>query len=390
MPNGEPSSETLAARVREHLEPLRGWSREGDQGEHLEPVWDGFCRRAGALGAVVPPEDGGSGEGLLGLGRALEEMGATGLNHMLPVLTAVCTVGIARHGRGAARARLPRIAAGEHRLCFAVTEPEAGFNTFRTATRARRQGDGFVLDGAKIYISCADLADEMLVLVRTRSPEECAQAGLPRTAGLSLLLVPPAAQGVTATPMATRGEGALRQFVIEFEGVEVPAANLVGDEDRGFGPLLDLINAERVLVSAMVVGLGRYCLGLACAAARGRKVFGDTPIGAYQAIQHPLAEVRVRQEALALVVREAALAFDQGSDPRRAGFLSNVAKFHAAELAAKALDAATHALGGRAFDERHGLIQLLDFVHLLKIAPISAELILSGVAEYELGLPRSY
>lgn len=385
-----PEQEALRARAREALRPLRGWAGRGGQEDFLEESWRALSG-AGLLGAVVPEEHGGSGAGLLALALGLEELGAVGLPSMLPILTAAGSMAVARHGSEALQRRLlPGVATGERRFCLVLTEPEAGFNVFRIRTRAERQGDGYRLTGGKIYTSGADLADYALVLARSTSYEECVERGLPKTAGLSWLLVDTRSQGLRKTRLPTRGEGTLRQFALDFEGVEVPAENLVGAEGEGVKVLLDLVNPERVLVAALLVGTAQHCLEVASEHARNRRVFDDVPIGRYQSIQHPLAEARIRQEAVRLLVWRAASAFESGANPKEVSHLGNAAKFLAAELADKALNAAINTLGGRGFDERAGLIHLLEIVALLKVAPISSNLILNQTAEQALGLPRSY
>jgi alkylation response protein AidB-like acyl-CoA dehydrogenase len=380
-------------RIREALSPLQGWWRRGSHADIAEEGWERFAG-TGALATVIPEEYGGTGAGLQALSLALEELGAVGLGNMMPILTAIDALAVARHaGEPLKRKVLPGVAAGRLRLCLALTEAEAGFNTFNIATLARRHGDAFRITGTKIYISGADIADWLLVLARTSTPEECAARGQSKTAGLAFFMVPatPAdTAGLTLRQVPTTAEGTLKQFEVEFRDVEVPAENLVGWEDEGLKPLLDVLNPERILISATVVGTATHCLGVATEHARNRRVFGDTPIGSYQSVQHPLAEVRIRQEALRLVAREAARGFDSGMGARDLAFLGNSAKFLAAELGNKAVDAAIETLGGKGFDQRYGVIHQFEFMRLLKTAPVSSSLILNHVAEHTLGLPRSY
>lgn len=385
-----PQQEALRDRAREALRPLRGWAARASHGESAEASWRALAG-AGLLGAVLPAEHGGSGAGLLALALVLEELGAVGLPSMLPVLTAINAIAIARHGGEDLQRRvLPGVAAGATRLCLGLTEPEAGFNVFRTRTRAERQGESFRLTGGKIYTSGADLADYALVLARSIPYEECIARGLPKTAGLTWLAVPSGSPGLGRTRLPTHGEGTLYQFALDFDNVEVPAGNLVGAEGEGLRVMLDLVNPERVLVSAMLVGTAQHCLDVASEHARNRRVFDDAPIGRYQSIQHPLAEVKIRQEAVRLLAWRAAAAYESGASPKEVSYLGNAAKFLAAELADKALGAAINTLGGRGFDERAGLFHLLEIVALLKVAPISSNLILNQTAEQALGLPRSY
>ncbi|HXO18746.1 MAG TPA: acyl-CoA dehydrogenase [Thermoanaerobaculia bacterium] len=384
------AQQEVQKRARGAFAPLRGWWKRGRHGDFAEAAWEALAG-SGLLGTIVPREDGGTGEGVLALALALEELGASGLPTMLPILTAIDAIGIARHGTPELRREvLPRVAAGKIKLCLALTEEEAGFNTFRTKTRAERAGDTFRLHGAKIYISGADVADYLLVLARSLSIADAAARGLPKTAGLTWLLVPAGAPGIRLEPLPTHGEGTLRQFAIELDGVEVPAANLLGREGEGFRVLVDLVNPERILLSAQLTGAVRYCLEIACEHARTRKVFDDVAIGAYQSVQHPLAEVRIRQEAVQIMAWRAAALYDAGAHPKEVSFQASAAKFLAAELGVQAVDAALTTLGGKGFDERYGIFHLLEMVNLLKIAPVGDALLLNLVAEGTLGLPRSY
>jgi acyl-CoA dehydrogenase len=393
MPFGltlDAEQQELLERVRRELEGLRGWYRHGPHGDFSEACWEALAR-AGALAAAVPAEYGGRPAGLMALALAMEELGAVGLPSMVPILTSIDALVISRHGGEELRRRLlPPIAQGERRLCLGVTEAAAGFNTFNIRTRAERQGDVFRVDGTKIFISGADTAGAMLLLARSLSSEECAARGLPKSAGLTWLVIDLPAAGLEMRALPTRGEGTLRQFEVQLTGVAVPAENLVGREGEGTVVLLDLINPERILVSAMLAGTARHCLDVASGHARERRVFGDTPIGRYQSVQHPLAEVEIRREAVRLMTWRAAAAADAGAPAKELGALANAAKFLAGELGVKAVEAALNALGGRGFDERAGIIHLLEPTHLLRAAPISAGLILNQVAEQTLGLPRSY
>jgi alkylation response protein AidB-like acyl-CoA dehydrogenase len=390
---------SVLAEVREsarrHFEPLVArrmeiQTRGTEDGSYPEVVWDALAQ-AGVLGGVVPQELGGTGLGVLGTAVALEELAARDVGNFLPVLTAMGAFAIARHGSPQLQRHfLPRIAAGDCRLCFAMTEAAAGFNIFRTQTVAARTGDAYVLTGQKTYISGADVADYMLVVARTKDVDACVQEGLGKTYGMSLFLVDAHALGIEKRCLPTAGvEGVLRQYAITFDEVRTPATHLVGTEHLGTHALLGCFNVERVLTAALALGASRYCLEIACAHARTRKVFGDTPIGRYQAIQHPLAEVLLRQEATRLVTHKAAWLLDGGADLEDAGLSANAAKLLSVELGLKAVDGAISALGGRGFEDASGLMRLWLAARLMKTSPISDELLLNFVAEHNLGLPRA-
>lgn len=377
-------------RARGVFRELAGWYREHRDEELVDEIWEAVGR-AGVLGHAVPAEHGGTGAGLAAVAAGVEELAAVGLASMRVVLTACDALAVARHGGEALRTHvLPKIAAGDAFCCLAVTEPDAGTNTFRTVTRAARDGEGFRIDGQKTYVSGADVADGMLLVARTTSLEECAERGLPKTAGLALFWLDPETPGITLEPLPTRGENQLRQFAVRLDGVEVPASHLVGEADEGVRVLLDLINPERLLISALMVGTARHCLEVGSEHARGRKVFGDDAIGAYQSIQHPLAEVWAREQAVRLLVDRGTAAFDAGESPRDVGLLANAAKLLSGELGRLALDGAMHALGGKGLDARYGLVHLIDGVQLLEVAPIGRGMLLNFIAEQALELPRSY
>jgi alkylation response protein AidB-like acyl-CoA dehydrogenase len=370
--------------------PPPGARKRGRPGrESVEEAWR-IVADVRALACLVPRAAGGTESGILPLTLALEAMSTAGLSANLAVLTAVGTILVARHGSARLREKhLPAVAAGTRRFCLAVTEEEAGFNMLRTATAARRDGDSYRLTGKKRYTSGADVADCMLVLARTLSFEECKSKGLPKLAGLSLLVVDPNARGITRRPLAAHGDGGLTPFEVTFEDVVVAADDRIAEEHKAAGPMFAAFNAERILFAAGGVGLSQYCLDRACEHARKRQVF-EGPIGAYQSIQHPLAEVKVLQEAVRLATYRAAWSFDRGDDPVQVSVHANSAKLLAAQLALKAVDAALNTFGGKGFDEEYGLIHLWEQARLMKTSPISEALILNGIAEGVLGLPRSY
>lgn len=388
------SHEELRRRCAERFAPLSSYRPEilagyGEEGYYPDEVWAALAE-TGSLGALIPKAHGGTALGVLGMSIALEELAAVDVANTLPILTGLATLCVAQHGSAELKERiLPAVAKGGCRMCFAATEPAAGFNVFRTTTAARRDGDEYRIDGEKIYISGADVADYMLVVTRTTSLEECAERGVGKTFGLSLFLVDARSAGLSKQRLDTRGEGVMRQYGLRFDGVRVSAKNLLGDVDAGVLALFACFNPERVLMASLVVGMSRYCLTIACEHARNRRVFGDTPIGSYQAIQHPLAQVRLREESLRLLIQKAAWAFDGGRDALEVALFANAAKVLGAELAREAVDASIETLGGRGFSDEHGLLRLWQAARLFKTSPISDALALNFVAEHHLDLPRS-
>ncbi len=359
------------------------WVQRAEAGQDVEEMWQELAA-AGFLGVTVPEEYGGSGLSMQRLAVLMEELG----NHGVPLLflvvsTAMGCIPIAKYGTEEQKRRyLPAMAEGRERFCFAITEPDAGSNSFRIKTRARRDGDDYLLTGQKAFISGADRAQHMLVVVRT-SP---ADAVSDKREGMSLLIVDTAAPGVTLNRMDTRLLMPEKQFEIFFDDVRVPRANLVGEEGRGLRAIFDALNPERIVGAAMGVGIGRYALSKAVEYAKTRRVFG-VPIGAHQGLAHPMAEARTHLELAALMAHHAARVFDEGGE---AGPYANMAKFAAGEAAIEAVDLAMQVHGGSGFTGEVDLITLWPVARLLRTAPVSREMILNYIGEHVLGLPRSY
>lgn len=355
-----------------------------------DDIWRAICD-AGFMGAMIPEEYGGSGMGLLAFLIAVEEMSAAGFFNEFFVITTMDTMCVLKGGSEDVKKRfLPGIANGSLKFCFGLTEVEAGSNTFNIATRAKRDGDAYLLNGSKTFISGADCADYILVISRTTPVKELKERGLRKTHGMSLFLVPTDAEGLSMDQLPISTMPAARQFTIFFDDVRVPADNIVGEEDQGAVVLFKALNPERLVFAASIVGISQYCLDLACDYARDRRVFRDTPIGAHQAIQHPLAEIKILQEALRICVYRAGKDFDDDKSPLEVGYHTNVAFYLASQLGSRAVDVAMQTLGGNGFSDDYGLPQLMMYSRLLKTAPISREMVLNYVGEHVLGLPRSY
>ncbi len=361
-----------------------------EEGTFPQELWKDFAA-VGLMGCLVPEAYGGTGAGLLALTYGFEEIVTQGFSPGLLLVTAMDSACIAKHGSEEVKQRiLPAVADGGCTLCFAVTEPNAGTNTFRIETVARRKGDSYRISGQKVFITGVDQADYMLLVARTTTVDELKRQGKPKVFGLSLFLVETKSKGLSMQPIPIRASDGHRQFQLFFDDVEVPACNLIGEEDQGAFVMFNSLNPERILTAAICTGMTEQALKKAVDYAKGRSVFGDKPIGAYQAIAHPLAEVKVQLEAVKLLSYKAAWAYDQGQDPAQVGSLANMAKLLAADLAIRAADCAIEVHGGNGFSEEYGLIQLWNGARILKTAPVSREMILNFVAEQDLGLPRSY
>lgn len=350
--------------------------------------WQAFAE-AGFSGALIPARFGGSELGLASLVIAMEAMAKEGVGSAMFLLTQMDALCILRAGPDGVRERyLPRIATGQLKMAFAITEPDAGSNAFRMSTIARRRGDDLVVSGSKTFITGVDVADKVLVIARSMTEAERKQRGVPKVFGFNVVIVDPHAAGFSMTEVPTDGIEGHRQWTLHFD--EVIADDLIGEEHQGVMPMFDVLNAERTLAAAAAVGMTEHLLDKAVAYAKERSVFGGKPIGAYQAIQHPLAEIKAELEAVRLLTYRAATMFDQGANPAEIGPYATMAKYLAGELAIKCADRALQTHGGNGFSRDYGLIQAYVNARLLRTAPITKEMVLNQVAEHVLGLPRSY
>ena len=292
---------------------------------------------------------------------------------------------VLRHGSEDQKARyLPKIASGELRLqAFGVTEPTSGTDTTRIRTFAKRDGDDYVVNGQKIWISRAEHSDLMVLLVRTTPREECAKP----TDGISVLLVDmreAVNNGLTIRPIRTMLNHATTELF--FDDLRVPAENLIGEEGKGFRYILSGMNAERILIASECIGDARFFIDRASAYAKDRSVFGR-PIGQNQGIQFPIARAYVQTTAAAAMVDKAAALFDAGVQP---GTEANMAKMLASEASWYAADMCVQTHGGFGFAEEYDIERKFRETRLYQVAPISTNLILSHVATHVLGLPKSF
>jgi alkylation response protein AidB-like acyl-CoA dehydrogenase len=351
-----------------------------DEGRPPDELWNALGAN-GFLGVHLPEEYGGGGQGLLELVAVLEETAAAGCP-LLKLLVSPGIIGtiLARHGTPEQKQRwLTGIANAEQKFSFALTEPDAGSNSHNISTVARREGDTYFITGQKYYISGVDVCDHMLVVTRTGRDAKGRGA-------LTLLMVDPNAPGLTKQPIETALDEPEKQVTLYFDNVEVDADCRIGDEGKGLRVAFDGLNPERILSAAVSNGIARYALTKAADYARTRRVW-STPIGAHQAIAHPLAEGKVKLEQARLMTQKAAALYDAGLD---AGEASNIAKLASAEAGVHCLDRAIQTHGGNGFSNEYELAQFWFLTRLQLTAPVSREMVLNYVAEHTLKLPRSY
>jgi len=340
---------------------------------------------AGYLAALIPEEYGGAGLPLRAGAVILEEIHASGCNAGACHAQMYIMGTLLRHGSAAQKARyLPGIASGELRLqAFGVTEPTSGTDTTKLKTRAVRDGDCYVIHGQKVWTSRALHSDLMLLLARTTPIEQVTK----KTEGLSVFLVDIRecrGKGLEIKPLeAMVNHNATEVF---FDGARVPAANLIGDEGKGFRYILDGMNAERILVSAEAIGDARWFTKTAVAYAKERVVF-DRPIGRNQGIQFPIARAHAETDAADLLLRKAAALFQAGlpcgDDANMGKLLASEASWHAGEACMQ-----TH--GGFGYAREYDVERKWRETRLFQIAPVSTNLVLAYIGEHILGLPRSY
>ena len=340
---------------------------------------------AGYLAALIPEEYGGSGLGIMEASIILEEINRSGGNSAACHAQMYIMGTLLRHGSEAQkREYLPKIASGELRLqAFGVTEPTTGTDTTQLKTMAVRDGDRYIVNGQKVWISRAEYSDLMLLIARTTPLEEVKK----KTEGLSVFLVDlrtAVGNGVTIRPLRAMMNHATTE--VFFDNLAVPAENRVGEEGRGFRYLIDGLNAERILIAAECVGDGRWFVERAVGYANERIVF-NRPIGKNQGVQFPIARAHVNVEAADLMRMRAAELFDAG---RPCGAEANMAKLLAADASWEAANVALQTHGGFGFAEDYDVERKFRETRLYQVAPISTNLILSYVAEHVLGLPRSF
>jgi hypothetical protein len=352
-------------------------------GEHSDELWAAAAKH-GYLGVSLPEEYGGGGGGITELAIVVEELAAAGCPLLLLVVSpAIAGTIIARHGtEDQMRRFLPGIADGTVKFCFAITEPDAGSNFHRLSTVARRDDDGSVLSGRKVYISGVDECSYVMVVARMADERD----GKLKPA---LFMVPTDAAGLSRSQLDMEIVSPENQFLLFFDDVRLPADALIGESaDAGLPALFSGLNPERITVSAMGVGSARYALERASAYAASRSVWGR-PIGTHQGVAHPLAHAHIQTELARLMVAKAAALYDAGRD-LEAGVAANLAKYASSEAASTAVDAAIQAHGGAGMTTEYGVATLLGAVRAGRIAPVSREMILNFVAQHLLGQDKSY
>jgi acyl-CoA dehydrogenase len=393
-----PASSTPAGELTPDQEDLRQAVRQlaasfGDEywAEHDEThafpwsFYEAFAE-GGWLGIAIPEEYGGSGLGVVEASLLMEEIAASGaaMNGCSALHISIFAFNIiAKHGDDAMRRDvLPRAAEGSLHVCFGLTEPDAGTDTSRITTAAERDGDSYRINGRKVWITKAKESHKMVLVARTTPRADVAKP----TQGMSLFFVDVDDPAIELRPIPKMGRHAVPSYEVFIDDLRVPASSRIGEEGQGFKYLLDGLNPERILLAHEALGIGRAALARAVSYANERVVF-DRPIGQNQGIAFPLAESLARLDAAGLMARRAAWLYDQG---KPCGREANMAKFLCADAGFNATDAAVQTHGGMGYAREYQVERYFREARLIRLAPISQEMVLNYLAQHVLGLPRSY
>ena len=364
---------------------MKYWARCEEENRMAVEFFDAI-RAAGWLGICLPEEYGGANLGVSAAVVMLETMAEQGGGWVANGTVQsylFSPKAIAIHGTPEQKERfLPPLIRGDMRSCFAVTEPNTGLDTTRLKTRAVRSGDHYIITGEKVWITCADIADRMLIMARTTPIEETRRP----IDGISLFYAPMDPRYVTTRPIGKHGHNSVSSCQVFIEGLPVSVEDRIGEEGKGFQCVLDSINPERIVIASTAIGTGRLALRLASDYARERVVF-DRPIGENQAIQHPLAQCWMDLEAAHMMTLKAAALYDTGQS---CGAEANTAKYLAAEAGLKACRQAMVTHGGFGYAKEFHVERLLREVMIAVLAPVGQPLALSYVAERVLNQPKSY
>jgi acyl-CoA dehydrogenase len=363
-----------------------GYWLERDRSGGFPEAFYAAVARDGWLGIAMPEEYGGAGLGIAEAAVMMQAVaesgagfsGASALHMNIFGLNPVVKFGTPEQKRRF----LPPLIRGEEKACFAVTEPDVGLDTTHLKTKAMRHGDHYLVSGRKIWISTAQVAHKMLLLARTTPLEQVKKS----SDGISLFYTTLDRGAVEVREIAKMGRKAVDSNMLFIDGLKVPSADLIGEEDKGFQQILHGMNPERILVAAEAVGLGFAALNKAAAYARERVVFGR-PIGQNQGIQHPLAQSWAELKAAELMVRHAAALYDADQP---CGAEANAAKYLAAEACWRSCETAVMTHGGMGYAQEYHVERYLREAQIARLAPVSPHLVLCYIAERVLGLPKSY
>lgn len=364
------------------------WAEQDKNKTFPQECWSMICE-SGLASAALPAEVGGSGLGMVELALIVEELAAGGggatLGQLFMINPIFGGVSISKFGSQAMKEQLlPKLNAGKINFCMSLTEPDAGTNTLAMKTFAEKQEDGgWILNGQKTWITAVDVASKMLLVARTQKPSEVKKS----TEGISMFIIDVDRQGLSYTPIEKVGTQTLSACAVFFDNVYIRDDELIGTENNGFYELLEVLNTERIITTASLVGAGRLAKKLAIQYANERKIFGDKPISSYQGVQFPLAQSYAELQCARLMNLKAASLCDNNQPY---GSEANMAKLIASQSAMAAIEHSMQTMGGMGYSKEYFVERLWRDARLFKFAPVSAEMILNFIATHELGMPKSY
>ncbi len=366
---------------------LEYWRKQDAQKAFPKEYWKAVCD-AGLAGVALPEAHGGSGLGMMEMALIVEALAATGggstVGQLFMINPIFGGVSISRFGSDKMKKELlPRIISGDLNCCMALTEPDAGTNTLEIKTFASQDGDGWRLNGRKIWITGVEAAGKMLVIARTKKLQDSSS----RTDGLTMFMIDVQREGLSHTPIDKLGTCTLDSSSVFFDNVRVEPDELIGTLHKGWRELLDVLNTERMVTTAGLVGTGELAIKLAVDYANDRKVFGDRPISAYQGLQFPLAQCHVDVESARLLNYKAATNFDMDLPYSNE---ANAAKLIAAQAVARATERSMQTMGGMGYAKEFHVERLWRDCRLFRFAPVSEEMLLNYVANHELKMPKGY
>ncbi|MFB6282790.1 MAG: acyl-CoA dehydrogenase family protein [Halobacteria archaeon] len=361
------------------------WREKEEAGEFADGFWDALTE-ADFNGLLVPGEYGGAGMGMQEMGVAMETLcregcGMAGTWYLVLSAT-MATTGIKKNGSERQKEKyLPEIADGESKFCIGITEPEAGTNTLNVDTYAERDGDEFVINGKKCWITFSDIADYIVLVTRTTPKSDVDRP----TEGLTLFVVPMDQDGIDVSPIPKHGMNYSNSCEVFFEDVAVSEDAVLGEEGDGWWALVDTLNPERIAFSAAATGIGKLAANSAIQYSIDREVF-QGPIGQYQSIQFPIAEAYSQMETATLMREKAAWLYD---NDRSCGYETNVAKSVAVEAGIDAVYHSMQAFGGWGYAKEYDVERWWREINLTRLAPVTQQMAYNHISQ-ELGFPKSY
>lgn len=361
------------------------WREKENNGEFAQGYWDELAE-AGFHGLLVPEEYGGAGMGMQEMGVVMETLCAEGCGMAgtwyLVLTGGMATVGIREYGTDEQKDHyLPDIVAGERNFSIGITEPEAGTNTLNVATRAEKDGDEYVLNGQKAWITFSDIADDIILVTRTTS-REAVDRGID---GISLFVVDMDSLGIDVAPIDKHAINYSNSCEVFFEDVRVPEENLLGETDDGWRVLVDMLNPERIGFAAAGTGIGKLAADHAIEYANDREVF-DAPIGTHQAVSFPITKAYTKMETAVLMREKAAWLYDHGEG---CAYETNVAKATAVEAGIEAVKQSMQAFGGWGYAKEYDVERWWREINLTRLAPVTQQMAYNHISE-QLGFPKSY